>query len=772
MNKIRISAILVLAYLLLAGCNPDLEDEGKYARPDWLVGKVYTQMKSQPELSTFAQCVELTGYDTIIDRSGSYTIFAPTNDAFVSYFSNHPVYNVVEDIPLPELREIVKFHIVQNPWTKVQLRTLDVNGWIDTLDLNNNKPRGFKRQTLLLDENTKLGVDYQRDKSLQIVDTLESDWHRIVVTDSRKYAPIFFSEYFDIYDLNAADYAFYFDRTIDDPQDLYFGGGKILGDEIFAENGFVYEIDRLVDPMPNAYQLLEAGSGNESYTDFLDLVNLFPQFAYDEDETFNQPGADLGYQVDSLFQLTYPTLAFDLLNEKTTPPTGTYGLPDNVTIRYHHGVVAPTNTAMEELLEAYIEGSGRWGDLVSTPSIIKRIIANTHLAPNAIYPTDFSLGYYNGEKDLVVLDEGTIIDKQYGSNCSFIGVNRAIVPRVFNSVAGPVYLRRGYSRTMYAIEEAGLLSALKREGEDYRFYVESNVNCTEDSSLLMTIDSEGDRHFSLFQIAQGSKREFNLGPDDLRLLLMNHIGVRGPTGLARKEFIQNLTGNFIVIDNITGEVSGTATTSNGYQGTENIPNFPTQISSEESDNGTTFDVENWFSFSAANIYSIISANFPAFHNLLVRTGLANESERLYTFLSGNENYTVFAPNDSAVAEIQADSMEREELQNLLKFHFVQGALIFTDGIMSPGYYETARKDERSTTYTTIFSKLYVDPGTDRIDIGKKGGGTYVMLEESPAANRMTGKNIGTTDAVFQNLVINGVVHEIDKVLLYDEVDTN
>ena len=144
---------------------PELKREDKYARPEWLAGKVYTQLLDQPDLSTFALCVKLTGYDTIIDRSGSYTIFAPNNEAFATWFQQHPVYNVVEDIPEEELENLVKYHIVQNPWSKIQLRSLDVWGWIDTLDINNDEPRGFKRETLLLEKNKKLGIKLNRDRA-------------------------------------------------------------------------------------------------------------------------------------------------------------------------------------------------------------------------------------------------------------------------------------------------------------------------------------------------------------------------------------------------------------------------------------------------------------------------------------------------------------------------------------------------------------------------------------------------------------------------------
>src|SRR5690554_399926 len=127
-------ALFLGAYLLNSGCRE--EEPEKYQRPDWLAGKLYTQMLDVEELSMFAQSVELTGYADIIDVSGSYTVFAPTNQAMNEWLAQKN-YASVESVPLDELTDLVKYHIVQNPWTKSQLRTLDVFGWIDTLDVTN-----------------------------------------------------------------------------------------------------------------------------------------------------------------------------------------------------------------------------------------------------------------------------------------------------------------------------------------------------------------------------------------------------------------------------------------------------------------------------------------------------------------------------------------------------------------------------------------------------------------------------------------------------------
>lgn len=740
----------------------------RYERPDWLAGKVYTQIQEQPELSTFARCIELTGYDTIINVSGSYTVFAPSNQAFDKWFSQNPAYSNVEDIPLPELNKLVKFHILQNAWSKIQLQSLDVFGWIDTLDINNNKPRGFKRETLLRYDNRKYGWNQEgEDDRTIIMDTLNTSHHRRVITDSRKYAPVFFKNYLDIYDLSSEDYEFYFNRPWEGSSDLYFGNGKITSNEIFSENGFVYVIDEVVEPLKNAYQILEEGKDDANYSKFFDLVNYFPQFSYNENETFNQPGADQGLQVDSLFNLSFPELTFNLTNERTRPPSGVTGLPENVTYRYHHGLMAPVNDAFDELVDEFIRIPNGWGSLDGAPDHIKRIIANTHLAINPVYPSDFTEGFYNGEFDRVQLETSNVIHKEFGSNSTFIGLDKAIVPRAFSSVTGPIYLQQGFSKVMYAIEEAGLLPAMKRQNKDYMLFVESDANSRVDSSLIYNAVNET---FAVFMLSPGGAQRFNLTQNDLRILLMNHVATQQPRGVARKEFLPNLAGNYIVVNNVTGEVSGTAPTTYGYKGSTTVPEFPRALSTA-ADNGTVWEINNWFSFSVTSVFNKIQSSYPKFHTLLRQAGLSVDKEFRYSFLSDNEFYTIFIPSDEALDEANVSSMSNEELQKFLMLHFVQGELIFTDGNKAAGYYETTRIDEKSTPFSTVYTQLYVEPGIDVIRFKNESGEVYAEIEESELTNMLTGVNLGESDDNFSNVFNNAVIHEIDTALNVNEVDT-
>ncbi|MBA4409655.1 MAG: hypothetical protein C0397_09560 [Odoribacter sp.] len=772
MTKNKQLILIALFLLVFFGCKKELDD--KYARPEWLAGKLYTQLKTQPGLSRFAELLHISGYDTIIDVSGSYTVFAPSDEAFTKYFQENTKYKSIADIPKAEAVKLVKYHLVQNPWSKKQLQSLDIFGWIDTLDLRNNLPRGYKRETLLLGKNMKHGVAYSKYlkqgsslKRTNVIDTTQTSWRRRVFTDSRKYSPIFFKQYFDIYDLSTSDYGFYFGRQFENVTDLYFTNGRIVSDEIFAENGFIYTIDRVAVPLRNAMEILSDKTKTNSYYSYYELVNQFAEMDFNEGETNRQPGADQGLKVDSLFNLRYPQLVFDINSEKTKPPRGVFGLPSNVTIRYHHGVVAPTNEAMNLLISKYLAGGNNWGSLESSPEIIKRIIANSCLSINPVYPTDFTKGFFNGESDYIQIDENSIVQKEYGSNCTFIGVNKPIIPRAFSSVAGPIYTRKGYSKVMYAIERSGLLSALKRKDANYSFFVESDINTSVDSSLVF----DGSR-FSAITLYP-SIRSIPLNNEDLRILLLNHIGVEVPKGVAKREFIKNLAGNYLIFNNETKEVRGNSPTSYGYRGTRFVKVVPRKIS-ENADNGTTFEIDNWFNFSGNSLFNVISSNYLKFHNLMKKAGLSEDKLSRYSFISDNQVYTALIPNDSVVNSITAktDVMSTSELRNFLLMHFIQGDIIFTDGNRQAAYYETARIDASSTPFSTINSFIKIIPGVDKITIPTKNGSNYLVISESAKTNQITGRSVSTTGTeAYPNIVSTGVVHEIKSALFYDQLDT-
>ncbi len=760
MKQLKYLFLIFGVILVFTSCLENEEKKEKFRRPNWLAGKLFDQVESQPDLSLFSEALKITGYDTIINTSGSYTVFAPTNTAFEDFFASNPQYGGdINGIEKTELLNIVKYHIIQNPWSKDQLQSLNQDGWITEDDHPiTSKPWSYKRQTLLSNTNRKYYVKNVKGE-FTIVDQPESNEEKIAYNLKRKYVPIFFDEYFSLNNLSYEDYKFYFDREFV-TGNLYYYNAQVGEEEIFAENGFVYKTDRVIPPAKNAEQLLETEHSGNTYQEFLDLIYLFPEFRFNNEATYDQPAARAGLQFDSLFNLTYPELTFDVHDEE-------YMNVERSTVR-HYGLLAPNDQAFEKLVREVItsqSGYPHWSSLERMPDEIKSEIVNTHMANTPVYKTNIHEGFYNGSDDIITLDESMIEEKYYGSNCTFIGLNEAITPRAFSSVTGPIYLRPGYSYFMRAMQYANVLPAIKRKNATYAFYALSDGTLQSDSSLMLDwIDRDLNRYrFRVFDrlitVMTGVSR------DVLTKRLLNQVGVSLPTGKADKEFIENLAGNYIIVDNANNTVQGTAPNVHGYLGDSVITIQPRELSAPRDypDNGKVYDVNGWFHFTKSTLYSKMTGEFK---ELLERTGLIDTSLFNFSFISPGEYYTVFAPTDQALQNFRADTLSNKELEKLLRYHFVREELIFTDGTETTQLYKTARVDESTNEFRTILSKIHLSPGPDYIDILDENGKVYYRVnEDADKTNSMSTTRTGEgSERGYWDFITTGVVHRIDTVL--------
>src|SRR4030042_3751766 len=107
LNSLYFLRLIIFLVVIGWGCHEDITELEKYKSPEWLKGKLFTQIKAQEDIDIFITCLEKTGYDTLLNTSGSYTVFAPTDEAFQKFFQDHPEYNTIEDIPADELDALV-----------------------------------------------------------------------------------------------------------------------------------------------------------------------------------------------------------------------------------------------------------------------------------------------------------------------------------------------------------------------------------------------------------------------------------------------------------------------------------------------------------------------------------------------------------------------------------------------------------------------------------------------------------------------------------------
>jgi len=757
MQLLKNSVLLtILTGMLMCGCT-DIYELDKYKSPPWLAGKLYTQISQQENLSTFTKALQLTGYDTILNISGSYSVFAPSDEAFSQFFSENPQYDgKISNIPLDELASIVKYHIIQNAWSKKQLQTLDIDGWIDPDDPE-NQPRAFKRQTLLKYPNLKYWIKSTKGNYL-IVDSTETSEYLIVFNRSRKYIPIFYQDFFEIFDLSTDDYEFYFDRQFDRDY-LYYAGARVGNENIFGENGFVYVVDKVVKPLLNARQILERELPGESYKTFLELIDQYSLFEFNSEVTFDQPAAREGRLFDSLFNLSYPELSFDIHDELTGTGLNTY--------MHHNALFIPTDEGFQKFLDEVLtvkSGYPHWPDLKSIPLELKKIILNTHLASYPVYRTDIIKGIKNTQGNTIRIDEGNIIRKEFGSNCTFLGLNYPIVPRALSSVTGPVYLRPDFGTFMYAVQKTNALTTIRRETAEYCFFAIPDKILAADSSLMLEWKDRELNQYNFRAYNRIDEKMVSVQSRDLKKRILNHVGISLPDGSANKEFIETLGGNYIRWNNIDQAARGSRPSVFGYKGDSIITVHP-ELFQEPTDNGSAYSVNSWFNYYMKDILLTLSA-YSKFKSLIEKAGMYDAKFYRFTFLTDGEFYTIFLPSDEALDNYGVDTLSVEDLRKFIKYHFIRGDLIFTDGKKPWKEYETLRKDESSTMYVDYYSSINIRPGQDKIEILDAGGNPYVtIMEQGVKTNIMVGTDSDEYNESNIDYITTAVIHEIDTVLV-------
>lgn len=579
--------LLGILFLIFAGCD-ELPDQEKYQRPDWLPGKLFTTVSVQEDLSMFTECLRLTGLDTIIDVSGSWTVFAPTNDAMKLYLSQNG-YASISAIPLDELKKIAKFHIIQFPWALEQLKSLGVNGWKTAEDGNSN-PYAYKHETILKNPDEKYWIKRGLRKEVILVDSDKTSTYKKVFVPSRKYAPIFYDDYMAKNGITSQDYNFYFDRVIE-PGNVYYAGGKVVKADIMAENGFVHEIDRVVEPMLNAKELLEKKWPQESYRLFLEMIYwYYPNFEPNLTATYKQPEAIMGGMADTLWDLNYSVLAFGLHRER-------FDVINQTLIR-HNGLIAPTDESFRKFIDNILtskSGFPHWSDYKSLPNDVVDLIVAQNFKSSPIYPSTSHYQKIFKGTNRYHQDEKSIVRKDFGSNCTFIGIDAYIPDKVFTSVTGPVFCRPGFSIFRRAMVYSGVLDAIANHKGKLYFFPITDFSLMADSSLMLNWIDEEKNTFNFMTYNRMKHQMENLGSTTLKNWILNQVGTSVGEVSAGKEIIRTLGGRTLTWDHSTNIIRGTYPSTFGYKGLLEVTNTPFPLD-EPTDNGKSLTVKYWFNF--------------------------------------------------------------------------------------------------------------------------------------------------------------------------------
>lgn len=654
MRKLLLYTLSVFVACFVACSKKELVSH--YERPDWLKGNSWEVLEDRGQFSLFLEGAERAGFKEVLDGKTIATVFAPSDDAFQRYLAENN-WSSIAQVPQKELKKLIGYHLVYYAYNKDMLV--------------NYQPNGSEAK-----EPNRAGLYYKhRTRSSDSI-TLERDViaekERMVYNKDR-FLPVLSNQHFQTKGIDAASNYEYF-----------FGAGTWKGADGFnvanasvseyalpTDNGYVYLIDEVLEPLNTLFSFI---SEQPNYSDFLEIYDRYRTFTYDEETS-----SDYGQAGDSLYHVSHGPLP-DIASEWTS-----YGLSGSVSyfdlagLAYRSfNVFGPSNQALQAFYSTYF--SNYYPSLNEVDMLPLLLLMYNHVYEgNIVFPSEI------GNNPDIRTFFGTEIEfdptsdvnaKTIAANGTFYGLNKVLVPDMFNSVTGPAFTNPKYRVFMYMLFQTGLYSTLASHDIDYTLFIPTNDAVLEtyigDSQLFW---DEGDpRVFGdeQIQVENADGILVPLSVNQMNSFVSDHIVFDRISSLNGKS-VYRTRNNYGYVYVRDGEVSSTET----YNEAESVP---VSVIPGDWYNGNAYEVERTMGSDSRSIkFTLMSAEsetnvlhpYAEFSKLLSRAGMMEVGNSL-SFLFGNR-FLLFAPDNETVLQGLEDGLipeDNSELATYLRAYFV------------------------------------------------------------------------------------------------------
>lgn len=762
---------MLLLIISAVGCKPDPLE---YARPNDLAGTIYTQLESMGTFNYYLRSLDQTLYPEPLAKGGSWTVFAPTDEAFEQFMSDEG-FATFDAIPQDRIQRFVENTIITDGWNTTTLTYFKNRFYLG---------QSFRRRT-----------QYQAANRVFNSDTLQHflDWDELepgnyVVNYSNgrlKTVNYFLDSYMSNWGVENSDYDFMFPGETFNTGDMKVFNANVSQTNVVAENGIIYALDKVIEPQPNLYENLSSAEYGGKYSMFKKMIERFSYLHSLGDEVNEETG-----ETEEIFQHRFSTgIDKDFL--PYNPSDENYPTNIDGTLAQAWGFLAPTN----EALINYLDGNSILGDFYDSYDDMPLDVVGKFLSPyffNDYYDICPSrLGQsYDTSLGLVDFRLEDVADKRFCSNGFFVGINAVYTNNSFGTILGPLLLDPEYAIMLKSIQDLGIDTALQSKA--VRF---SMLGVKNNQFIDVADPNSATRKITI--LTDDSRLPNPFDPSDLSVIYMEVTGdpVSGNnrvypdpnTSSPSSADISYVTKtiNDIVLNQIVDEDIDFS--SNNYYQTrsgEFVYAFDGDLAAgggdiqlgrsaqveeiKETDNGSFYEMSSVIERPLKFSYGILLDNPDAFSSFLevleaaeAFITIVGSDDKLVNFLNLQRTFTLFAPNNSAVAQAIYDgviedpttldglsdldkALAKRDLLNFAKKHFIQQALP-TDG-KSTGVFASMYYSE-IVDFKPVYDEFSVTNTTSSVSV----------------TNEETGESV-TTSGITNLLSKRVVIHEIDNYI--------
>lgn len=765
----------ILALSTIYGCNEAKEEY--YKRPEWLEPPIYQQLKEKGNFINYLKLVDKANYTQTLNAAGYYTVFAPNDDAFSEFLSQNG-YSSVDDIDSTMAKEIVTYSMAITP---ASYETIDdFQDGTSTATLESTLDKAFKRTTYnykwVYKETDVNGIeryviDYNSSPGVagNATQVFNSD------DFNQKNIPFFTTAYMAQEGISATDYNYFYPNA--ELSEFNVANAKVVEKDIWAENGIIHVVDKVIPPLNNLEEILEETDQCSEFKNILDKYIVEYKYAFDN---FQLKYEQSSGQRQDIYMKAYRGVAFNLNCENYLSFSQSSRQMDAQIDGYT--LFAPTNSAMQDFYNDKLFNYG-YTSLDEMPDYIIQEFVNAHMFMNMVWPTRFaSTTNLYGEE--ARFDINSNVKKiELGSNGAFYAVDKVQATNAFSTVLADVLLNPDYSLMYQALLDVEPMA--------------ENLKGTKARYLLFPISNEQFNQAGLTYNSTSNSWEFT---DDVN---RPDLGSNAFTALQRMLYLHivllnnneeiDLMGNSGVIKAYNDEYI--AYNRGRVYGSGNPRSSQPRITEKiESGaiNGQSYALSNPILFSNGNIGEVlsvtsISSDYKATQLMAYLRKIANATyvndDGVATYLNGtvynddnqeikdisNTSFiTVFLPNDEAIAKAVEDGVlppienfangtlgpdvlaqDNQTLENFIKYHIVKNNIVVGD-VLSTNLSTYRKLDDGTYATLEVNGDNSTSPGT--LTVTDNQGRTANVVTSSTMAYNILGNR--------------AIVHVIDNYLTY------
>lgn len=740
MKKLFRIQVLIVLFSALWGCEDKMEKY--YERPDWLRGNAYEIMQERGNFSMFLSAIDRIGYKTVLNGRELCTVMAPDDAAFQKYLARHG-YSSIADVPEDTLKLLVTYHIVKRSYEPDMLLGFHVEAAADA----KGDGTAFKFET------------YAQPDPFDMTNPFTGQ--RIKTANDNQYLPIISTRLFKTKKCTdyGENYRFFWPDVnwLGDDEQLYAQNAAVIEKGIPTDNGFLYVLDDVCEPLRTVYGALEKPQkGN--FSQFLELYNRFAEVAYKKMSTSGDSLYSFNhYRMSSkaksvAFGDQLPCLA------STIGYHGEYNTRDDwfMYLTYSYNCLAPTNAALEDYFSRNMEGNfTNWKDVpqLTLYYMLRPYVKEGEdlLLPEIIF-TDGIKGDM-GEKWEVEKED--IVNKEFCSNGVVYGINQVFEPLVFSIVTKPLFLSPDYTLMANSLFKVEAIPTLTDQTADkYTLFIVPDT-ILEGDLYNMRMNYGGDYFNDSKEAVEKNGDNINtVDASALQSIADMSVVLTSIRDFGQRTYYATRNGDTYLYT-MNGELYDQ----------DGIP--LSILQSWETTNGMTYAIDRLLYKDSEQLkntrpttLATLKNQYQEFYQLLKKAGLIKtktDNKVDYEYIDGveyKENECMypamyFIPGDLSVLS----SLSTEELKKSLQYLIVQLqsnylSLYVLPGIGNEGAYQTLRKSDESTNAEIIYEKLNLRFDNYRL----------LLSNDSGTSSATTGENVA-------HFTRDGLIFKIDNTIL-------